>query len=209
VLDLAAGTGKLTRVLARRFARVIAVEPLAAMRVLLEELVPNAEVEAGTAEEIPLGDGSVDAVFCAEAFHWFDGPRALAEIGRVLRPRGGLVVLFSRPDGANVLEIPDAVRERLAALRRSRKAPRERPDSGLWREAFAASAFEELRDFSVPFEYVNDREGLLAMFSSQSWVATLPDAEREALLAELAPLLPEGEYRRPFRAEAAWTRLAS
>lgn len=98
VLDLGAGTGKLTCMLVERFDNVVAVEPLDGMRVILESLVPEAEALAGTAERIPLGEGSVDAVFCAEAFHWFDGELALAEIERVLRPRGGLALLWNVPD---------------------------------------------------------------------------------------------------------------
>ena len=88
VLDLAAGTGKLTRDLVPSGARVIAVEPLDEMRAHLERVVPAAESLAGTAEQIPLADGSVDAVVCAQAFHWFDPERALPEIHRVLRPGG-------------------------------------------------------------------------------------------------------------------------
>ena len=83
VVDLAAGTGKLTRELVRTGAEVIAVEPLAEMRA---ELPPEATALEGTAEAIPLGDGSADAVTVAQAFHWFDAEPALAEIHRVLRP---------------------------------------------------------------------------------------------------------------------------
>lgn len=95
VLDLGAGTGKLTRLLVASFGRVVAVEPAEAMRRLLVSLCPEAEVLAGSAEEIPLANGSVDAVFAAEAFHRFEGERALAEIARVLRPRGVLVLLWN------------------------------------------------------------------------------------------------------------------
>jgi len=98
VLDLAAGTGKLTRRLAGRFGSVTAVEPLAGMRAVLEERIPFVRVLAGTAEAIPLGDASVDAVFVAEAIHWFDPAAAVAEIARVLRPRGGAAVLYNRLD---------------------------------------------------------------------------------------------------------------
>jgi ubiquinone/menaquinone biosynthesis C-methylase UbiE len=91
VLDLAAGTGKLTRLLVRRFVRVIAVEPDDALRALIRD----AETVAGTEEEIPLEGDSVDAAFCPEAFHWFDAPRAVAEIGRVLRPGGSVAVCFN------------------------------------------------------------------------------------------------------------------
>jgi ubiquinone/menaquinone biosynthesis C-methylase UbiE len=95
VVDLAAGTGKLTRPLADNGARVIAVEPVAEMRAALP-----ASVEAldGTAESIPLDDGSVDLVTVAQAFHWFDGDAALAEIARVLRPEGRLVIEIMHRD---------------------------------------------------------------------------------------------------------------
>ena len=88
VLDLAAGTGKLTSALRERFARVIAVEPDDAMRAYIA-----GESLAGTAEAIPLADDAVDAVFVGEAFHWFDWVPAVAEIQRVVRPGGGLAVV--------------------------------------------------------------------------------------------------------------------
>ena len=101
VLDLAAGTGKLTRRLAGRFASVTAVEPLAGMRAVLEDAIPFVRALAGTAEAIPLPDDSVDAVFVAEAFHWFDAQLAVAEMARVLRPGGGVAVLYNRRDWAS------------------------------------------------------------------------------------------------------------
>src|SRR5207248_3608785 len=95
VLDLAAGTGKLTKQLVERFPSVTAVEPLAGMRAVLARNVPEADVLAGGAEEIPLGDASADAAFVAEAFHWFDSAAAVRELARVLRPGGALVVCFN------------------------------------------------------------------------------------------------------------------
>ncbi len=95
VLDLAAGTGKLTRLLVERLARVVAVEPDESMRALLQARVPGAEAVAGSAEAIPLADASVDAAFVAEAFHWFDYQAALGELARVLRPGAPLVLLWS------------------------------------------------------------------------------------------------------------------
>jgi ubiquinone/menaquinone biosynthesis C-methylase UbiE len=86
VLDLGAGTGKLTRLLVSAFGRVIAVEPAEAMRRLLVKLCPEAEALAGPGQEISFPDASVDAVFAAQAFHWFDDERAVAEIARDLRP---------------------------------------------------------------------------------------------------------------------------
>jgi ubiquinone/menaquinone biosynthesis C-methylase UbiE len=89
VVDLAAGTGKLTRELVGHFARVVAVEPLAEMRRELEATVAGVDALEGTATDIPLGDASADAVFVADAFHWFATADALAEIARVVRPGGG------------------------------------------------------------------------------------------------------------------------
>ncbi len=90
IVDLGAGTGKLTDALTQRFAHVVAVEPDPEMRALL-----GAGALAGTAECIPLPDASMDAIFVGDAFHWFDAPRALREIARVLRPVGGLALLWN------------------------------------------------------------------------------------------------------------------
>src|SRR5438270_3365392 len=98
VCDLAAGTGKLTRLLVSTGADVVAVEPVSGMRAQLAEVLPDIDVLDGTAEAIPLGDGSVDAVTVAQAFHWFKFAPALAEIRRVLRPDGALAILFNQRD---------------------------------------------------------------------------------------------------------------
>ena len=98
VVDLAAGTGKLTRLLAQGGAEVVAVEPVAAMRKALARSLPGVDVLEGTAESIRLPSGSVDAVTVAQAFHWFDAPRALAELGRVLRPSGTLLLVWNDRD---------------------------------------------------------------------------------------------------------------
>jgi ubiquinone/menaquinone biosynthesis C-methylase UbiE len=95
VIDLAAGTGKLTADLTLRFERVIAIEPLAEMRERLAQAAPVAEALEGTAERMPVPDASADAVFVAQAFHWFNGRRALEEIARVLRAGGGLGLLWN------------------------------------------------------------------------------------------------------------------
>ena len=98
VLDLAAGTGKLTRRLLELGSSVTAVEPVAAMRSQLQTVLPEVEVVEGTAEEIPAADASLDVVTVAQAFHWFRFDEALAEIRRVLRPGGGLAIVFNQRD---------------------------------------------------------------------------------------------------------------
>jgi SAM-dependent methyltransferase len=95
VVDLAAGTGKLTRMLVPTRARVIAVEPVPEMLAELRRAAPEAQALQGTAEAIPLPDAGADAVTVAQAFHWFDPPRALREIARVLRPGGRLGLIWN------------------------------------------------------------------------------------------------------------------
>ncbi len=103
VLDLAAGTGKLTAAPLDRGHRVVAVEPLAGMLGQLHRLLTGAGAVAGTAEELPVADGVVDAVTVGQAFHWFDQRRALAEMARVLRPGGTVALLWNHDDGRDPL----------------------------------------------------------------------------------------------------------
>jgi len=98
VLDLAAGTGKFTRLLVPSGAELVVVEPVAGMRTELSRSLPDIEMYDGTAEAIPLPDTSVDAVVSAQAFHWFDAGLALAEIHRVLRPGHGFAMVFNIRD---------------------------------------------------------------------------------------------------------------
>jgi SAM-dependent methyltransferase len=198
VLDLAAGTGRLTSELVRRFAHVVAVEPDDEMRAL----ITDGEILAGSAEAIPLDGGSVDAVFVGEAFHWFDARAAIAEIARVLRPRGGLALVHTHwwetepplPVGAL-----DLLREPYERFADQRNPP--------WDDAFAGSPFEPLRRERFEEEMAVDVDTLFALYSTTSSLAALPDEERAdlftAVRAELA-----GPYRLPIRHELSWTRLA-
>jgi SAM-dependent methyltransferase len=98
VLDLGAGTGKLTTRLVERGLKVVAVDPLAEMLELLSSALPDTPALLGTAEQIPLPDNSVDAVLVAQAWHWFDPQRAVAEVARVLRPGGRLGLVWNARD---------------------------------------------------------------------------------------------------------------
>jgi SAM-dependent methyltransferase len=207
VLDLGACTGKLTRHLTERFERVFALEPLDSLRHWLRATAPQAEGLTGTAEQIPLPDGSVDAVFVGEAFHWFDGARALAEIERILRPPGGLALLWNVPQGTEP-PLPSEVPELLDRLWLEMKPPHTRYGSFEWKRAFERGPFSELREKSFSHEVELDRDGLLANAASQSFVAVLPEEERAAVLAELRDRIDDRVYRVAFRTDAYWTRLA-
>jgi SAM-dependent methyltransferase len=214
VLDLAAGTGKLTRLLIRAFRRVVAVEPQDAMRRVLHTLCPEAEVHGGTAEEIPLPDASLDAVFVAQAFHWFDNARALAEIARVLRPRAALVVMWNHPLGP--WEPSIAAAEEFLLQRVPGKADlgfdpldlgSPRYASGMWRLAFETSPFGELHEAQLPNPQTLDRDGLLAFLASMGWIADLPDVDRLPLLEDVLSLLNASEYSRAWQTQVHWTCL--
>lgn len=210
VLDLGAGTGKLTRLLVPAFDRVIAVEPAEPMRRLLACLCPEAEPRAGTAQEIPLPGSSVDAVFVAQAFHKFDDERAVAELTRVLRPGGPLVLLWNLPAGpwepspAEAEELLDA---RMPAGDRG-YIPLDlggpHASSG-WSPAVAASPFEPFQTTVLANPQALDPDGLVSFYASMDWIADLPDADRLPLLAEVRSRLTAAEYVRVWDAHVHWT----
>jgi SAM-dependent methyltransferase len=197
VLDLAAGTGRVTRELARRFEHVVAVEPDERMRAL------HGDAIAGSAEAIPLEDASVDAVFVGEAFHWFDTEAAIPEIVRVLRPRGGLAIFWTHWWETEP-PLPD---EAIELLREpwDRSQSQRRPP---WRGAFDGSPFEPLQVEADTDEITIDADELLTLYSTTSALATLSTDEREALFGRIRPLLA-GPYRLPLKHDLTWTRLAA
>ena len=196
VLDLGAGTGKLTRLLVDHFPEVHAVEPLAGMRAVLARNVTQATVLPGDAERIPLDDGSVDAVFVAEAFHWFDSKAAVLEIARVLRRDGALVVAFN--EWLSQFEPPIGEQARAAIeSRASRLPPAGAPkvQSGAWKRGFEGAPFAAFAERVIPHDDETDREGVSAYYVSISSLAQLPPDEREALRSELLAVLPDAKYR--------------
>ena len=201
VLDLGAGTGKLTRVLVRRYARVIAVEPLTGMRAILERVVPGAKAVAARAEEIPVATASVDAVFAAQAFHWFATDEALGEISRVLKPGGVFCIIWNGPDDSRPSPLPSGFTDYLEVLRAERSAPEGPP----FEEVIGRGPFGKPTEFGVPHDHVLDRDGLLDNARSVSWIASRSSDDRKRVQRRLAELLPPGTYRIPNIAHVLWT----
>jgi ubiquinone/menaquinone biosynthesis C-methylase UbiE len=175
VVDLGAGTGKLTRSLAALGHHVVAVEPLAEMLDQLRAAVPGATAVVGSAESMPLLDASIDVVACAQAFHWFDQEAALSEIARVLRPGGRIALVWNVRDERVpwVSELSDAMVGR-TGVDRGASEPIER--SGLYGEVERAR-FEHTQDV--------DREALRALVLSRSYCAVLPEEERAPILGRV------------------------
>jgi ubiquinone/menaquinone biosynthesis C-methylase UbiE len=210
VIDLAAGTGKLSRQLAGRVGRLIAVEPLAEMRAVLATTVPSAEITEGTAESIPAADGEVDAVTVGEAFHWFDGDAALDEIHRVLRPGGGLALFWNWSGEEDEQPWTTALGSVLDDARRPLVRPENRPYTGIWRQAFERTQlFQPLEQYEVLWRARFSIQRYLQLIASWSWVAALSTHERTALLddieAALAPFGGDG-LDLGFRTEVDVTR---
>ncbi|GHG38060.1 MULTISPECIES: class I SAM-dependent methyltransferase [Amycolatopsis] len=203
VLDLGAGTGKLTLGLAALGLDVTAVEPDPEMRAELERVVPSVPALAGQAERIPLPGDSVDAVFVGQAFHWFDAPVALTEIGRVLRPGGVCVPMWNYED-----ESVPWVAEFTALARDGARRP---------------ASVEDLREVThpefEPFEIARFRHGqrrtadsLLETMATYSKVIVAAPEESAALLGRLRQFLAEnpatatGEFDLPLITTALRTR---
>ena len=211
VLELGAGTGKLTRLLVPSGARLLALEPVEAMRARLRQAVPTAELVDGTAESVGLPGASVDAVVVAQAFHWFDAIRALSEAHRVLRPGGRLLLVFNRRDETVpwVHGLDDAIR-RIAA-------GEPQVWDGAWREALArcglfgpwqAQQFRQVQRLTP--------DGVLDRVASVSYVASASPEVRAGLLDEVRALLAADPLTAgadmidlPYDTEVLWAERAS
>jgi ubiquinone/menaquinone biosynthesis C-methylase UbiE len=175
VLDLGAGTGKLTRALVETDARVIAVEPGDAMRAELERALPDVETLRGAAEAIPLPDRSVDCVAIGQAFHWFRHEEAMPELHRVLRPGGGLALLWNSRD-------PEApVHQEISTLV-SPFVPPDRSGHDTWPKPLEQSRlFTQIEEAHFKFVQELDADALSARISSTSFVAAAPVEARRDL----------------------------
>ena len=184
VLDLGAGTGKLTRQLVPYALEIVAVEPGDEMRRVLTEMVPGVEALFGTAEEIPLPAESVDAVTVAQAFHWFEIDAALAEIHRVLRPMGGLAIVWNAWDDDDPLL--SAIDDVLRPLRPPVADRDERP------QILASPWFTSHDEREFPNVERVDADRVVGQVSSISAVAVEPPEERARVLDEVRALVGGG-----------------
>ena len=193
VLDLGAGTGKLTRELLPFAGRVIALEPGPAMLTQLERAVPGAEPLLGAAEAIPLDAASVDAVVCGQSFHWFRHGEALAEIRRVLKPGGRLGLIWNLRDDADEFQ-----REVTTLFQpfvpEGRKGPRESVAP-----LVAPELVGEVENAVFPFQHELDADGVVDRMSSTSFVASAPDSVRRAFFASLRAAVAARGGRVAFR----------
>jgi SAM-dependent methyltransferase len=189
VLDLAAGTGKLTRALLGIGLDVVAVEPQPALREVLAASVGVERVHEGVAEAIPLPDGSVAAVTVADAFHWFDHAAALAEIRRVLRGGGGLAVLSVAPDWGEA-----SWAHEVGTLMAGMRPAHPGIDGPSWKDSLrAAGGWSEPREVRLTSMQPALPEQITDYLASISWVAALPEDQRTEKLERVREIVDAGE----------------
>jgi SAM-dependent methyltransferase len=203
ILDLGAGTGKLTRLIAERGLHVEAVDPSEQMLAELEQVLPEVPTHIGSAELIPVPDASFDAVVVAQAWHWVDVPRAAAEVARVLRPGGQLGLIWNDRD-----DRVDWVREltRLTASG-ARSMAVDNPVIG--------RPFGQIEYFVTEWSYPMTPEGLIELFASRSYVIIAQDDERARILGGIQQLLDHhpalagrDEFELPYITYASRARIA-
>ena len=209
LLDLGAGTGKLSRLAAARGARVVAVEPAAGM--IRQAGGPGILAVRALAEALPFRRHAFDAVCAASAFHWFDGRRALGEAHRVLHHGGRLALLWNVRDD----DVPWVAALSAVVNRHEGDWPRYR--SGAWRAAFDASRdlFRPIEETHFHHAHELSPDGVVERVASVSFIAGLPAEARAPILDEVRALLarhPDTAGRDalalPYRTDVfAWERV--
>jgi SAM-dependent methyltransferase len=204
VLDLGAGTGKLTRMIAERGIEVEAVDPSAQMLAELSQVLPSVPTHVGSAEQIPLPDDSFDAVVVAQAWHWVDVPRAAAEVARVLKPGGQLGLVWNDRD-----ERVDWVR-RLSEIAVPGSSRSMDVDNPLFGGPFGQIEYS-VTEWSNPITPA----GLIELIASRSYVIIAPAVERSAILGGVQDLLERhpdlagrAEFEMPYVTYASRARIA-
>jgi len=203
ILDLGAGTGKFTKLIANFGADVIAVEPVAGMRKKFSDVLPKIAIQAGTAENIPLQDCSVDAVVVAQAFHWFNGEKSLPEIFRVLKPGGRLGLIWNARD-----ESIDWV-SRLTDIIDPHEKGAPRYKYGVWKKSFESTPlFSPLTEKHFRYVQKGDHNMVVDRVASISFISALEPALNARVLGQVNDLLtthPETRNRQeielPYRTD--------
>jgi SAM-dependent methyltransferase len=187
VLDLGAGTGKLTAVLTELGAQVTAVEPDLAMLAQLRRLYPGVPALEGSAEVIPLPDASVDAVLCGQAMHWFDMDRAVPEIARVLVPGGPLAALWNADDDG--VEWVNGLHERTRGAGAPSLSRRRAEAAHFDVRHFGTEWFRPAERAEFPHGQAHTVATMVALMGTHSQVLVMPPTGRAALLAEVEDYL--------------------
>jgi SAM-dependent methyltransferase len=189
VLDLGAGTGKLTGTLLELGYDVTAVEPQRELREILAEKVGEERAHKGVAEALALPDGAFAAVMAADAFHWFDYPRALAEIRRVLAPDGGLAVISTAPDWSGA-----SWAHEVGTLMAGRRTAHPITDKPSWQQSAAeAGCWSAPRELHTTVTRPAAPERFPDYLASVSWIAALPAEERAQLLERVGAIVAAGQ----------------
>ncbi len=201
VLDLGAGTGKLTRLLTARGLEVVAVEPTPGMREQFAAVLPGVPVLDGTGEDLPLDDGSVDAVVAGQSWHWVDPDRAAPEVARVLRPGGWLGLLWN---------VRDPSVDWVARLDRTLPGPGEEQLGSL--APRVGAPFGPVERYDVRWSQPTSVDGLLDLTRSRSWVITLGEERRREVLEDVRRQAEErlaaaGELVLPYVTRCSRARL--
>jgi SAM-dependent methyltransferase len=184
VVDLGAGTGKLTRALVGHADTVVAVEPDPGMRRLLSELIPGISLLAGTGEDIPLRDGYADAVVAGQAWHWVDPVRAVPEVARVLRPGGCLGLIWNDRDES------DPWVHALSSLLRQYGTS---PDSDY--EPIVGAPFGPLETAELAWTHDVPVAAVIDMVTSRSYVIAMAPDRRAELVGQVRVLADENANR--------------
>ncbi len=210
LLDVGAGSGKLTRQVVGRVAWLGAVEPVSEMREELRRRVPEAMPMAGVAEALPVAAAAIDAVLCAQTFHWLDGERALVECARVLRPGGGLGLIWNTKDTSVgwVAEVEALVDD----IHGPTTTPRYK--TGRWRDVFGrSSGWQLLQTASGTHEHATTRDDVVARVLSSSAVGALDPPTRAQVADDVRQILDrhglQGYFGFPYLTEIWWTRPAA
>jgi SAM-dependent methyltransferase len=205
VVEVASGTGKLTRLLVERAVSPVAVEPVAGMRRVLAQTTPGVAQVAGVAEALPVRTGGAGAVVASQAFHWFANATAVTELRRVLEPGGRLVLVWNVRD-----ETVPWVAE-LGRIHERHRGDTPQYQSGSWRGALAGGPFGPLQERHLAAMQRLGPAQVVDRILSVSFIAALPDAERAAVAEELRSLLASHPDTRgrdvvelPYRTDVFW-----